>query len=543
MKPFAALVYLCLCFLNVTGSAIETDEDNELIELKENAENVCIDQRVQNQIINVTFIQSQDVKDYTWCVKIPPRCVVYRTKLVTRYREENVTRVVNIRSCCPGYEPDGQGYCKAVCQESCGSHGVCSEPDVCRCDPGFSGQTCQEIGCPGGNWGPDCSKVCPCQNGGRCEPHTGRCLCSPGYTGSNCENQCDSNTFGMDCSEKCACSVGQRCHHVSGECLPCTPGTYGPQCAKKCQCSQNGTALCLHTTGQCFCSPNWYGDTCQLHCPFGFVDDECHTSPIDPQVCICSSDQMTCDHVQGCICKKGGDCGGGQRLLDLTRAAPLDQFDQDGSSSHSQTVAIVLSVVFLTLVTVIMVIIYYRRRMKRLQKDLQNRSVYYVENSILDPGRHAGQHDMVITDRDPVEIQPDPLIHTVFSSNHQVVNNLNNSAASKHVKAEKNVNIDRFKLGFEESTADESAVADPSSCCGSAAADQLASEQLGACAMSVEDPMPPTPSDESVAGSRKNYDINVFEDDSPSHEKNNFLLDNARKINKANVDLVFHKNN
>ena len=229
--------------------------------------------------------------------------------------------------------------------------------------------------------------------------------------------------------------------------------------------------------------------------------------------------------------------------MDLTRAAPLDQFDQDGSSSHSQTVAIVLSVVFLTLVTVIMVIIYYRRRMKRLQKDLQNRSVYYVENSILDPGRHAGQHDMVITDRDPVEIQPDPLIHTVFSSNHQVVNNLNNSAASKHVKAEKNVNIDRFKLGFEESTADESAVADPSSCCGSAAADQLASEQLGACAMSVEDPMPPTPSDESVAGSRKNYDINVFEDDSPSHEKNNFLLDNARKINKANVDLVFHKNN
>ena len=91
----------------------------------------------------------QDVKDYTWCLQVPPRCVTYRTKLVTRFREENVTRVVNVRSCCPGYSPDGKGYCKAVCQESCGAHGHCAEPDVCRCDPGFSGDKCQDVGCPG----------------------------------------------------------------------------------------------------------------------------------------------------------------------------------------------------------------------------------------------------------------------------------------------------------------------------------------------------------------------------------------------------------
>ena len=91
----------------------------------------------------------QDVKDYTWCVKIPPRCVTYRTKLVTRYKQENVTRVVNVRSCCPGYEPDGKGFCQAVCKESCGSHGTCSEPEICRCDPGFSGEKCNVVGCPG----------------------------------------------------------------------------------------------------------------------------------------------------------------------------------------------------------------------------------------------------------------------------------------------------------------------------------------------------------------------------------------------------------
>ena len=50
---------------------------------------------------NLIFI-FQDVIDYTWCLKVPPRCRTYRTKLVTRWREENVTRVVNVRSCCPG---------------------------------------------------------------------------------------------------------------------------------------------------------------------------------------------------------------------------------------------------------------------------------------------------------------------------------------------------------------------------------------------------------------------------------------------------------
>ena len=98
--------------------------------------------------------------------------------------------------------------------------------------------------------------------------------------------------------------------------------------------------------------------------------------------------------VAGCICKEDGDCGGGQRLLDLTRAAPLG--DSETSNSHSSTVAIVLSVVFLTIATVTLVVLYYRRRMKRMEKDLANRSVYYVENSALDPGRHHNG-DLVIT--------------------------------------------------------------------------------------------------------------------------------------------------
>ena len=257
---------------------------------------------------------------------------------------------------------------------------------------------------------------------------------------------------------------------------------------------------------------------------------------------------MTCDHIKGCVCKENGDCGGGQRLLDLTRAAPLDA-NSDGSISHSSTVAIVLSVLFLTIVTVILVVIYYKRRMKRLQKDLANRSVYYVENSVIDPARHQN-HDMIVTDRDPIDNQQDPILHTVFQQNN-VPNNL---TASQTVKLEKNVNIDRFKLGLEN---DEGAACS-SSAVGVAGNSNLNSNLTvgmagnsnfpndscasvsGACAL------PDSSDDEELPDLppvKKFIDVNVFEEESPSKEKNNFLLDNSRKINKANVDLVFHKNN
>ena len=35
--------------------------------------NVCVDQREEHKVINITYLQSQDVKEYTWCLKVPPR--------------------------------------------------------------------------------------------------------------------------------------------------------------------------------------------------------------------------------------------------------------------------------------------------------------------------------------------------------------------------------------------------------------------------------------------------------------------------------------
>ena len=54
---------------------IDTFEDatNEEFQLK--GPNVCVDQREERKAINITYLQSQDVKEYTWCLKVPPRSV------------------------------------------------------------------------------------------------------------------------------------------------------------------------------------------------------------------------------------------------------------------------------------------------------------------------------------------------------------------------------------------------------------------------------------------------------------------------------------
>lgn len=492
------------------------EENQEPPELDLSAENVCIEQVNKTNTLNITYIQQKDVRVYTWCVRIPPRCPKFVTKLVTKWRTENVTRVVNKPHCCKGFKHDGEGHCQAICKVPCGTHGTCVQPDICECEPGFSGELCDVVGCPGGNWGPNCGHTCPCLNGGRCEPHTGRCMCPPGFTGVHCQEKCSGNSYGLECSQECTCGLAQRCHHVTGECLPCQPGTFGVGCANQCQCSHNGTAVCLSSNGQCYCKPNYYGNKCEQHCPFGYLDEVCHKSPIPGSICLCTSDQMECDEKVGCVCRNDGDCEGGQRLLlDLAAALPASSPDvTEAGLSHSGTVAVVIAVLILAIVTATLIVVYYRRRMKRLQKDLNNRSVYYVENSILDPGRH--HHDLVVTNGDPLQDDNDDHV----APGAQALPN--NAAIATTVRLEKNVNIDRFKLGTTGAEDnDEEAAA--------------AADQCGGCAEESafeEETMVKLP-----------VDVNVFcEDESPSKSKNNFLLDNNRKINKANVDLVFHRN-
>ena len=50
----------------------------------------------------------------------------------------------------------------------------------------------------------------------------------------------------------------------------CDDNTYGVNCQDVCDCDNAGTALCSHVDGKCFCNANYFGDKCQMFCPFGY---------------------------------------------------------------------------------------------------------------------------------------------------------------------------------------------------------------------------------------------------------------------------------
>ena len=98
----------------------------------------------------------------------------------------------------------------------------------------------------------------------------GSCECGPGYRGLMCESRCSAGSWGPGCGGECECGPGRECHPVTGDCVPCTEGSWGAGCAEACLCHQEGTALCSHLDGRCFCEGNFFGDKCDLHCPFGY---------------------------------------------------------------------------------------------------------------------------------------------------------------------------------------------------------------------------------------------------------------------------------
>ena len=121
----------------------------------------------------------------------------------------------------------------------------------------------------------------------------------------------------------------------------------------------------------------------------------------------------------------------------------------------------------------------------------------------------------------------------IAMANH-IANNLPNNAhaITNNVKHEKNVNIDRFKLGNNSSMIDQDANAgDCSSSRGACAlqVDEIEQEENEILEVDISEP--------------KNFNINVFDaEESPSKVKNNFILEKQEKITKNNVDLVFNRN-
>lgn len=96
---------------------------------------------------------------------------------------------------------------------------------------GWMGENCTEA-CRPGYFGPDCSSLCRCKNGGTCD-RSGRCTCAPGWKGPSCTGECNEGTYGENCNSTCTCQHDGLCDHVTGGCR-CQPGYQGVNCERLC---------------------------------------------------------------------------------------------------------------------------------------------------------------------------------------------------------------------------------------------------------------------------------------------------------------------
>lgn len=163
----------------------------------------------------------------------------------------------------------------ATCENIHGSY-------LCHCNRGFKGD------------GRNCQKTChyTCVYGNCSEAPDYECRCKLGYTGPDCNTNCECNLHST-----CSKGVGQcdECQHntVGLNCEKCTPGYHGDPANKRgckpCQCNGHGDeelGLCS-STGQCYCIDHTTGDHCEV------CEDGHYGNPINGSHCYRSCDTPT----------------------------------------------------------------------------------------------------------------------------------------------------------------------------------------------------------------------------------------------------------
>ena len=159
---------------------------------------------------------------------------------------------------------------------SCSGHGMCiASLQICLCEPGWAGENCATIDCPG---------TTPCSNNGICENVNPRkCRCKPDWTGDACNMRCQNgmnygNSSGCICNP---CYSGETCNVLCSRNGQCVNGS--------CQCDANkgykgrlcnkpgcpgwplncyGHGKCNVATRECVCEPGWIGSDCkEADCP------------------------------------------------------------------------------------------------------------------------------------------------------------------------------------------------------------------------------------------------------------------------------------
>jgi len=215
--------------------------------------------------------------------------------------------------------------------------------------------------------------------------------------------------------------------------VKCSNETFGDKCEQACECNKNGTALCSHIDGKCFCEANWFGAKCDINCPFGFSNETC-IQKLENQTCSCPSNLFICDSLLGCVCPLGQNCGIEQKQQERVKAGLL-QLAQSNAS-----VGVAAMVVFFLVIGIIMgifVLIYYRRRLNRIKKELANRSGHVnssLDNNELDTPSPSVRQLPMVENNQIINVRPSQ------DSAHNPLYIVNYS------KPEKNVNIARDGL-------------------------------------------------------------------------------------------------
>jgi len=169
--------------------------------------------------------------------------------------------------CVPGWIGD---LCQvAECGKNCDpQHGSCTEPGECKCNLGYTGESCR-----------DCMKLPGCKNG-YCR-RSFECKCEDGWQGMFCNapicSSCEATRGTCTGPDECTCKKGYK----GEECLECaTPeGCVNGFCTQpgECRCEDGWTGrlcdipVCAHgcngicsVPGECKCEIGWTGELCDV---------------------------------------------------------------------------------------------------------------------------------------------------------------------------------------------------------------------------------------------------------------------------------------
>ncbi|KAJ8682436.1 hypothetical protein QAD02_018228 [Eretmocerus hayati] len=207
-------------------------------------------------------------------------------------------------ACCSNHTEFGDDLCIPKCEKSCGSKGICAEPDICKCDSGYEYNHSLE----------DCEPVCSdeCVNGVCTSPN--ECTCHNGYhmqpNGYHCTPTCETCSNLEYCSEPhiCKCLIGY--NRTSMERVDTAPEEVcNPVCERECVNSD-----CVEPN-LCKCHPGYVDEdddifTCEPKCSQGCTNGECTA----PETCVCATGYETkgnVTHICNPICSPeciNGEC-------------------------------------------------------------------------------------------------------------------------------------------------------------------------------------------------------------------------------------------